>query len=315
MQMMVNTSSVRRLSAAAAGAVIAIAIGATDAQQAQAPAQTPPAQTAPAQPAARGNQADTGPVRDANNAIIGFTKLAEIPGTPWRIHDAARPHPRVITPGATPGAPPSDAIILFDGKDLSKWAHSKQGQLTDATWPVKEGYFETGAGSGSIVTREKFGDVQLHVEFATPASGRGFSQDRGNSGVRFMDRYEVQVLDSYENVTYADGQAAAIYGEYPPLVNVARKPGEWQTYDIVFEAPKFNGTTLVAPAYITVFWNGVLVQHRRPVMGSTSATTTQHAYTPHDPELPLALQDHAHPVRYRNLWIRRLAGYDVPETK
>ena len=130
-----------------------------------------------------------------------------------------------------------------------------------------------------------------------------------------MGRYEVQVLDSYENITYADGQAASIYGEYPPLVNAARKPGEWQTYDIVFEAPKFNAMTLVAPAYITVFWNGVLVQHRRPVMGSTSATATQHAYTPHDPELPLTLQDHSHPVRYRNVWIRRLAGYDLPEAK
>jgi 3-keto-disaccharide hydrolase len=318
METMFESWRVRRCVAAVAGAALAVAISGVKAQQAQAPAQNPPAQTTPAQaqpPAGRGNQADTGPVRDANNAVIGFTKLAEIPGTPWRIHDAARPHPRVITPGAAPGAPPSDAIILFDGKDLSKWQHSRQGQASDATWPVKDGYFETGAGSGSIVTREKFGDVQLHVEFATPASGRGFSQDRGNSGVRFMDRYEVQVLDSYENVTYADGQAAAIYGEYPPLVNAARKPGEWQTYDIVFEAPKFNGTTLVAPAYITVFWNGVLVQHRRPVMGSTSATTTQHAYTPHDPELPLALQDHAHPVRYRNVWIRRLAGYDLPEVK
>ena len=130
-----------------------------------------------------------------------------------------------------------------------------------------------------------------------------------------MGRYEVQVLDSFENVTYADGQAGAIYGEYPPLVNAARPPGEWQTYDIVFEAPKFNGTTLVAPAYITVIWNGVLVHHRRPIMGSTSATATLHAYTPHDPELPLTLQDHAHPVRYRNVWIRRLAGYDQPEVK
>jgi hypothetical protein len=302
------------------GAAIAFVINAAlHAQQAQSPAQKPPAQTAPAQPAqppaGRANQADTGPVRDANNAVIGFTKLAEIPGTPWRIHDAARPHPRVITPGATLSAPPSDAIILFDGKDLSKWQHSRQGQVSDATWPVKDGYFETGAGSGSIVTREKFGDVQLHVEFATPASAKGFSQDRGNSGVIFMGRYEVQVVDSYENITYADGQAASIYGEYPPLVNAARKPGEWQTYDIVFEAPKFNGTMLVAPAYITVFWNGVLVQHRRPVMGSTSVTATQHAYTPHDPELPLTLQDHSHPVRYRNVWIRRLAGYDLPETK
>jgi Domain of Unknown Function (DUF1080). len=221
----------------------------------------------------------------------------------------------MVTPGATPGALPSDAIVLFDGKDLSRWGQMQNGQLVDSKWPVHNGYFETGAGSGSMVTRDKFGDVQLHLEFATPSPGRGASQDRGNSGVIFMGRYEVQVLDSYENVTYADGQAASIYGEYPPLVNVARKPGEWQTYDIVFEAPKFNATTLVAPAYITVFWNGVVVQHRRPVMGSTSATQTQHAYTPHDPELPLMLQDHAHPVRYRNVWLRRLAGYDLPEQK
>jgi hypothetical protein len=180
---------------------------------------------------------------------------------------------------------------------------------------VKDGYFETGAGTGSIVTREKFGDVQLHVEFATPTPAKGASQDRGNSGVIFMGRYEVQVLDSFESVTYADGQAASIYGEYPPLVNAARRPGEWQTYDIVFEAPKFNGNMVVSPAYLTVIWNGVLVQHRRPVMGSTSATTTVHQYTPHDPELPLTLQDHSHPVRYRNIWIRRLTGYDLPEGK
>jgi len=311
------------------GALVAFAIGAgVHARSAQAPAAPqapatpPPAAPTPARqgqtlaPAAQsGQRADQGPVRDASGAIIGFTKMPEIPGTPWRIHDASRPHPRVVTPGATPGAPPTDAIVLFDGKDLSKWARSQNGQLLDAPWPVHDGYFETGAGSGSIITREKFGDVQLHVEFATPSPGRGASQDRGNSGVLFMGRYEVQVLDSYENITYADGQAAAIYGEYPPLVNVARKPGEWQSYDIVFEAPKFNGTTVVAPAYITVFWNGVLVQHRRPVMGSTSATATPHQYSAHDPELPLTLQDHAHPVRYRNVWIRRLAGYDQPEQK
>ena len=297
--------------------IAVLALGALlDARQAQPPAQNPPPQTAAAQPAAgRGTQPDTGPVKDDRNAVIGFTKLAEIPGTPWRIHDASRPHPRVVTPGATPGAPPADAIVLFDGKDLSKWARSRNGQISDATWPVKDGYFETGAGSGSIVTREKFGDVQLHLEWATPAPGRGASQDRGNSGVIFMGRYEVQVLDSFENTTYADGQAAAIYGEYPPLVNVAKTPGEWQTYDIVFEAPKFNGNTVVAPAYITVLWNGVIVQHRRPVMGSTSATATIHQYTPHDPELPLTLQDHSHPVRYRNIWIRRLTGDDLPERK
>ena len=297
--------SVVRISFGVAVPIAMLAVGALlDARQAQAPAQPP---------AGRGNQAATGPVRDASGAIIGFTNLAEIPGTRWRIHDASRPHPRIVTPGATPGAPPADAIVLFDGKDLSKWAHSRSGQIFDATWPVKDGYFETGTGSGAIVTREKFGDVQLHLEWATPSPGRGASQDRGNSGVIFMGRYEVQVLDSYENITYADGQAAAIYGEYPPLVNAAKRPGEWQTYDVVFEAPKFNGNMVVAPAYVTVLWNGVIVQHRRAIMGSTSATTTVHQYTPHDPELPLTLQDHSHPVRYRNIWIRRLAGYDLPE--
>jgi len=157
--------------------------------------------------------------------------------------------------------------------------------------------------------------MQLHVEWATPSPAVGASQDRGNSGVYIMGKYEVQVLDSYENLTYADGQAAAIYGEYPPLVNVARKPGEWQTYDIVFEAPKFNNALLVAPAHITVLWNGVIVQNHRPVMGSTTVTQAPHSYVAHDPELPLTLQDHRHPVRYRNVWIRRLAGIDLPEGK
>lgn len=157
MRFVVTRQTFGRWCGALGGTAIALAVGAVlDAQQVQTPAQNPPAQTAPAQQPAgrRGNQPDTGAVRDANNAVIGFTKLAEIPGTPWRIHDAARPHPRVITPGGAPGAAPSDALVLFDGKDLSKWAHSKQGQLSDASWPVKDGYFETGAGSGSIVTRE-----------------------------------------------------------------------------------------------------------------------------------------------------------------
>jgi hypothetical protein len=203
-------------------------------------------------------------------------------------------------------------VVLFDGKDLSKFAHSKGGELLNAQWVVRDGYFEVVPKTGSIVTRERFGDIQLHLEFAMPDPPRGMSQDRGNSGVIFMGFYEVQLLDSFESVTYADGQAAAIYGEYPPLVNAARRPGEWQTYDIVFEAPRFKGPTLVSPAYVTVIWNGVLVHHRRPLMGRTSATTTPHAYTAHDPELPLTLQDHSHPVRFRNIWARRLGGYDQP---
>jgi hypothetical protein len=233
--------------------------------------------------------------------------LAEIPGTPWRIHDMTRPQPPVVVPGTTVGAPPADAIVLFDGKDLSKWAHSRKGQLVAAEWPVRDGYFETGAGTGSIVTRDSFGDIQLHLEFATPAVATGSGQGRGNSGVILMGRYEVQVLDSHDNPTYADGMAASVYGEYPPLVNAARRPGEWQTYDIIFEAPVFRDKALVTPAFVTVLWNGVIVQHRRQIMGSTSATTTVHAYAPHEAELPLSLQDHSNPVRYRNVWIRRLA--------
>jgi hypothetical protein len=278
----------------------------------QNPSPSPAPATPPQAPARGATRPDDGPVRDASGAIIGYTKMAEIPGTPWRIHDAGRPHPRVVTPGAAPAEPPSDAIVLFDGKDLSKWVKESNPAMP-APWPVHDGYFETGAGSGSIMTREKFGDIQLHLEFATPSPGRGASQDRGNSGIKFMDRYELQILDSFGNVTYADGQAGAIYGEYPPLVNAVKKPGEWQVYDVVFEAPKFKDATLVAPAYITAFLNGVAIQIRRPVMGPTSPTMTPHQYSAHEAELPLMLQDHAHPVRFRNVWVRRLAGYDQPE--
>lgn len=275
--------------------------------QAPAPAQGrgggPATPAAPAQP-----PANPGPVAGPGGAAIGYTNMAEIPGTPWRIHDAARPQPPVVTPGATSADPPSDAIVLFGGKDLAQWVQVRQGQRVAPTWPVHDGYFETGTGSGSLVTRESFGSVQLHVEFATPAKVSGNSQGRGNSGVKFMDLYEVQVLDSFENPTYADGMAASIYGDYPPLVNAARRPGEWQTYDIVFEAPQFRGSTLVRPAYITVFWNGVLAQLRRPVSGPTSPTMQVHSYTAHDAELPMTLQDHSNPVRYRNVWIRRLTN-------
>ena len=164
-------------------------------------------------------------------------------------------------------------------------------------------------GRSSLSTRESFGDIQLHVEFATPTKVEGTSQGRGNSGVRFMDRYEIQVLDWSDNRTYADGMAASIYGDTPPMVNVARKPGEWQTYDIVFEAPRFKGPQLISPAYVTVLWNGVLVHNRRLVNGPTSPLTV-HQYIAHDPELPLVLQNHGNPVRFRNVWLRRLKGYD-----
>ena len=237
---------------------------------------------------------------------LGFTDTPRLPGLPWRVHDRARPHPPIVTPGSTPGAPPSDAIVLFDGSGLGKWSQlDERGGRAEPRWPVRDGYFETAPRTGPLATRERFGDVQLHVEWAAPLPVRGSSQDRGNSGIFLMGLYEVQVLDSYDNMTYADGQAAALYGQWPPLANAARKPGEWQTYDIVFEAPRFENGKLVSPAYQTVFWNGVMVHNRRAVMGRTVYREVPR-YTPHEPERPLSLQDHGNPVRYRNIWARRL---------
>jgi hypothetical protein len=222
----------------------------------------------------------------------------------------------VVTPGAVPGAPPSDAIVLFNGKDLSQWAQpgrgADRGKLVDPKWPVRDGYFEVAPDTGELRTREAFGDIQLHVEWSEPPNVTGTSQGRGNSGVLLMGLYEIQVLDAYNNPTYADGQAAAIYGQWPPLVNAARKPGEWQTYDIVFEAPRFEDGKLVKPAYQTVFWNGVAVHIHKELMGPMVYRQVA-KYTPQPAELPLSLQDHHNPVRYRNIWVRRMAGYDQPE--
>jgi hypothetical protein len=255
----------------------------------------------------------TGPPRTP--ADDGFTDTPMLPGTRWHVHDPARPHPRVVTPGSTPGAAPSDAVVLFDGRDLSRWAHHGTGadsaKLLDPTWAVRDGHFET--GTGSLYTRESFGDVQLHVEWAAPSVVTGNSQGRGNSGVFLMGLYEIQVLDSYDNRTYADGQAAAIYGQWPPLVNAARKPGEWQTYDIVFEAPRFHDGRVVKGAFQTVLWNGVAVHNRTEVIGPTVYRAVAQYSAPHAAELPLMLQDHSNPVRYRNIWVRRLGGYDTPE--
>lgn len=238
---------------------------------------------------------------------LGYADTPIIPGQPWRVHDVERPAPPIVSPGATPTAPPSDATVLFDGTDLSKWAQrGPNGGNVEAKWPVKDGYFETGAKTGSMFTRESFGDMQLHVEWAAPPQVSGTSQGRGNSGVIIMGRYEVQVLDMYDNRTYADGGAASLYGQWPPLVSAPRPPGEWQTYDIVFEAPRFEGEKLVEPAYATVFWNGVLAQHRQELVGPTAHRTAP-KYAAHAAELPLTLQDHSNPVRYRNIWVRRLA--------
>jgi hypothetical protein len=240
------------------------------------------------------------------NHDLGYDDTPMLPGLPFHVHDPKRPHPPVVTPSAQPGGAPSDAIVLFDGKDLSQWQKAK------GNWKVDDGYLQVVPGAGDLATKQKFGDVQLHVEWAAPAEVRGNSQNRGNSGIFLQGRYEVQVLDSYQNPTYADGQAGALYGQWPPLANATRKPGEWQSYDIVFEAPKFEGGKLVKPAYATVFLNGVLLHNHKELMGSTVHRALA-KYKDQPAEDSLVLQDHQQPVRYRNIWIRRLGGYDQPE--
>ncbi len=241
----------------------------------------------------------------------GYTDTEFLPDGRWRVHDDARPRPRIVTPGTAstpdrPGKPPSDAVVLFDGTDNSGWLQSKRGGGTlPPAWNVENGYMEIVPRTGGHFTKEKFGDLQLHIEWSAPADVQRSSQGRGNSGVLIMGLYEIQVLDSYDNISYADGQAGAIYGQYPPLVNATRKPGEWQSYDIVFEAPRFDGDKLVKPAFATVFLNGVLLHNRKEMMGPMRHKVAT-KYEPHEAELPLLLQAHGNPVRYRNIWARRL---------
>jgi len=231
---------------------------------------------------------------------VGYTDTPKLPNSKWRVHDADRPRPRLVKPGAASAAP-SDAVVLFDGADLSAWT----GRGGEARWRVDDGYMEVN-GTGSIQTKASFGDCQLHIEWAAPADVRGRSQGRGNSGVFLMGRYEIQVLDSFENESYADGQAAALYGQRPPMVNASREPGEWQSYDIVFVAPRFDEDgALRAPARVTVFHNGVLVHHDQALIGATTHQKVAR-YQKHSPTGPLQLQDHGNPVRFRNIWIRKL---------
>lgn len=210
--------------------------------------------------------------------------------------------PKKITAGSTGTEAPSDAIVLFDGKDLSKWT-TQSG--ADAAWVVKDGAATVSKGGGDIKTRQVFGDMQLHIEWRAPFPVKGEGQDRGNSGVYIQERYEVQVLDSYENETYYNGQAGAIYKQSVPLVNVSRKPGEWQTYDIIFTAPRFSETgSVIIPAYVTVLQNGVLIQNHTQIQG-TSENQGMAVYSSHG-KASLKLQDHQHAVSYRNIWIREL---------
>ena len=241
-------------------------------------------------------------------AGLGLLLPIMMPAQQWPVHSMDRPRPPVVQPGGGPEQPsvppPSDAVVLFDGKDLSQWMGPDSAP---AKWLVKDGYMEVVAGAGAIRTKGTFGSVQLHIEWRAPLPAKGEGQDRGNSGVFLMTHYEIQVLDSYHSDTYADGQAAAMYGQVPPLVNACRPPGQWQTYDIVFHRPRFAPDGSVSsPARVTILHNGVLV-HDNDVFTGRTVHGRRAQYSPHADKLPLALQDHGHPVRFRNIWIRELS--------
>jgi len=234
----------------------------------------------------------------------GYTDTPQLPHVDYRVHDAERPRPAVVEPGGPNDvSAPSDATVLFDGSGLERWESADGGP---AEWNVIDNSVEVDPGTGDVRTSEAIGDCQLHVEWRAPADASGDSQGRGNSGVFLQDRYEIQVLDSYENPTYADGYAGAIYGQHPPLVNACRPPGEWQSYDVVWQGPRFDGDEVVRPAVATVFHNGVLVQDRTELIGQTTHQAVGE-YEPHPPEAPLRLQDHGDRVRFRNVWYRPLS--------
>jgi len=236
------------------------------------------------------------------NGVAGFQDTPVEPGLPWHVHDPARPQPPVVTSGtfSDSATPPSDAIVLFDGTDLSQWRDKKTGG--PVAWKVEDGVAIS--AKGDIQTTNVFGDLQLHLEFREPTPPKGDGQGRGNSGVFLMGRYEVQVLDCYQAKTYADGMTAAVYGQHPPLANACRPPGEWQTYDIIFNVPHFDDSgNLLTPAYETVIFNGVMVQNHQAIRGETNWRSLG-KYTPTGPTGPLALQYHNNSVSFRNIWVR-----------
>ncbi|MGE5568388.1 MAG: DUF1080 domain-containing protein [Rhodospirillales bacterium] len=234
------------------------------------------------------------------DGTFGYRDTAVQPWSGYRVHDPDRPAPKKVVPGDfstqdRPGRPPSDAIVLFDGKDLSKWKPN--------TWKVENGYVE--AGAGQLETIDEFGSYQLHLEWRVPNPPQGDIMDRGNNGVLLMGAFEIQIFDPTTKI-YPDGQAAAVYGQTPPLVTASRSPGEWETYDIVFLAPKFKGDKLEEPARVTVLHNGVLVHHNQEIYGPTTHARLPMAYRPGVTRAPLTLAGHNNPVRFRNIWIRPL---------
>jgi hypothetical protein len=284
------------------------------------------------------------PMPELPNEGLGETDQSLIPGQKWRIRDLNRPKPSPVTPGTYPGQAPSDAILLFDGKDLTQWTVNTFGgrgapsapaapaaaqTASPATWKIENGYVEMVPGAGSLASKERFKDFQLHIEFASPAVALGKSQYRGNSGITIGGR-EVQILDNFKNDTYADGYVGAVYNQWPPLVNPSRPPGEWQTLDIAYMSPRYDserGDRIVRNAYITVFLNGVMIHNNREILpqgrgggrgavpgaGGTAPAAAAPPAPPTPPATDTAIGLMAHPsaipgnaVRYRNIWVRRV---------
>lgn len=236
------------------------------------------------------------------------------PASGWRQHDVQRPKPKAVEPGESPVgvSAPKDAVVLFDGSNLDAWV-GRDGK--PAAWNIVDGALEVAPGKGAIRTKESFGDVQIHLEWASPNPPQGRGQGRGNSGIFLMGAFEVQILDSHENETYADGMAGALYGQYPPLYNAAKAPGEWQTYDIAFRAPRFDDEgELLEPARVTVFHNGVLIQNSEGLIGRTSWIEAL-PYEKGVERGPIELQDHRHPTRFRNIWLRELPERVEPKSE
>jgi len=230
------------------------------------------------------------------SGIVGYKDTPVLPWCGYHVHDPDRPAPKRVQPGLSNSGAPSDAVVLFDGTDLSKWQPSK--------WTVEDE--EIVAGPGNLTTKESFGDCQIHLEWQAPNPPVGEEWDRGNNGVLLMGLFEIQIFDTYTTPLYPDGQAASVYGQTPPLVNACRKPGQWQTYDIIFYAPVFQDGRLASPARVTVLHNGILVHHNQEIYGPTGHRILAKYDQPIEPKRPLTLSGHNNPVRFRNLWLRPL---------
>ncbi|HEY0073772.1 MAG TPA: DUF1080 domain-containing protein [Abditibacteriaceae bacterium] len=254
----------------------------------------------------------------AQNNFGGFQDTPIVPGTKWHVHDNERPQPEVITPGTfstqeAPGKAPSDAIVLFDGTNLDKWRSGDEA----AKWDLVDGAMQVKPKTGELTSKDEFGDCQLHIEWSAPNPPTGNSQGRGNSGLFMMNRYEIQILDNYNNPTYADGTASAVYGQTPPQVNAIRPPGEWNVYDIIWQGPRFKDGKLEKPAYVTILVNGVVTQNHTMLIGDTPFKNVG-KYNPHGETGPIRLQDHGNPMRFRNIWVRPLRPVEqltIPEAK